>query len=400
MTHQDDPARRGRRDSAQTVSGRLPARNIRARVELFVRLGLAAIATLGVASMLSGATQPDALPANRAWSSFGFSYVVRVSPPASTHSVHVTIPLPSSDDDQTISELQLAAPVKVRVRKGKDGDQYAEVDVESSPTPSSFEVRVSFHVLRYERRFDLAAAIDPPGAFPKDVVPFLQPDKSVSGDETVAGISREQTQGLASPLDKARNIYEYVISTMRTDREAAGGCRSGVPGAAQQHAGNCAEFDSLFVALAQAAGIPARLQVGFLLPTGQYEGTVSGDHGWAEFYANGVGWVPVDISQASQDPSKRGDFFGAIDARRVVISMGRGLTDAHGRNSETSNSVAFPFVEMDGKPSAHYSVDLFFDQAKITSSRFVVVRKPIFAGGSWAVDSRSPRFPSQSVVLS
>ena len=103
--------------------------------------------------------------------------------------------------DRTISELQLAAPVKVRLRKDKDGNQYAEVVVDSSRTPSSFEVRVSFHVLRYERRFDMATAIDPPGAFPKDVVPFLQPDKSVSIDGAATSVVREQAQGIVSPLD-------------------------------------------------------------------------------------------------------------------------------------------------------------------------------------------------------
>ena len=194
MIHENDAERYGQRHSAQALSSRMCARNIRARVELFVRLALAAVATLGFAFMVSGATQPNPLPANRAWSTFDLSYVVRVSPPASTHSVRVTIPLPSSDDDQTISELQLAAPVKVRLRKDKDGNQYAEVVVDSSRTPSSFEVRVSFHVLRYERRFDMATAIDPPGAFPKDVVPFLQPDKSVSIDGAATSVGGRRAE--------------------------------------------------------------------------------------------------------------------------------------------------------------------------------------------------------------
>jgi transglutaminase-like putative cysteine protease len=370
------------------------ARNIRARVELFVRLALAAVATLGFAFMVSGATQPNPLPANRAWSTFDLSYVVRVSPPASTHSVRVTIPLPSSDDDQTISELQLAAPVKVRLRKDKDGNQYAEVVVDSSRTPSSFEVRVSFHVLRYERRFDMATAIDPPGAFPKDVVPFLQPDKSVSIDGAATSVVREQAQGIVSPLDKARNIYDYVISTMRDDRDAARGCRSNAAGTPQSNSGNCAEFDSLFVSMARAAGIPARLQIGFSLPGGEQEGLVSSDHSWAEFYANGVGWIPVDLSQASQDPGNRDNYFGAIDGRRVVISTGHDLEDGLDRQSASLNSVAYPRVEMDGRLFQNYSVDLFFDQSKVTSYRFVVVRRAIFAGGSWMTGSRSSRFPS------
>ena len=61
--------------------------------------------------------------------------------------------------------------------------------------------------------------------------------------------------------------------------------------------------------MVRASGIPARLKIGFSLPSGQKEGTINGYHGWAEFYVNGMGWIPVDASRAQQEPDKRDDFF-------------------------------------------------------------------------------------------
>ncbi len=63
-------------------------------------------------------------------------------------------------------------------------------------------------------------------------------------------------------------------------------------------------------------GIPARFEIGFPVP-GAAEGAIPGYHCWAEFFLDGVGWVPVDISEAWKDPKKHDYFFGTLDADRV-----------------------------------------------------------------------------------
>jgi hypothetical protein len=349
-----------------------------ARAGLFARFIVAAtLAAFSSAPPMSGATPPTPDPSNvsrQLSSSFNFSYVVRVTPPAGTHNVRVAIPLPSSDEFQEISEVEIEASVKVRVHNDKGGAQFAYFTMDSSRTQSPFQVRVTFHVERYERRIDLASAIDPPGPFPKGVAAFLRPDKSTPVDAAIASVSREQTQGLATPLEKAHSIYAYVVSTV--------------------HTANGADVDAEFVAMARAAGIPARLDSGFLLPEGQMEGIVSGDQSWAEFYVNGIGWIPVDASQAAQYPAKQDAFFGAIDARRVMISTGHVGDVPSAPLSSAQNSAVYPSIEMDGKPSPNFSLDFFFDEAKFTTTRFSVVRKAIFAVGAWMASGRSTRFPS------
>jgi transglutaminase-like putative cysteine protease len=354
-----------------------------------------AAATLTLALSTHGATPATPIAPRRSSSSFDFSYVVRVTPSPSTHNVRVWVPVPSSDEFQTISQVRLEAPVKVQMRKEvKYGDHYAYFTVHSSRTQSPFEIRLTFHVVRYERRLDLASAIDPAGPFPKDVAAFLQPDKLAPFDGVIASVAREQTRGLASPLEKARHIYEYVLSTMRYDHEgASAGCGDAL-WAFQSHRGNCTDFHSLFIGMARAAGIPARFEIGFVVPEGQKEGTVTGYHSWAEFFVNGIGWIPVDASQASQDPSQQDHFCGTIDARRVMVSMGRDISVMPAPQTGPFNYLVYPYIEMDVEPSPNYSIDFFFNEAQFISTPPSLIRKSIFAGGQWMTVGRSLRFPS------
>jgi transglutaminase-like putative cysteine protease len=335
----------------------------------------------GALSLRAGEPDPPASFASSPASvSFDLSYVVRVEPPAGSRKVRVWIPLPSSDQYQWISQLQLKGPMKVEFRKEpKYGDRYAYFDVDSDRVKTGFEIRVAFHVVRYERRSALASASDSTRPLPKEVAPFLQSDGFVPVDGVIASLSREQTDGVTGPLQKARKIYDYVISAVNRDPVGAGSGRGDALWAAESHHGDCTDLQSLFIGMARAAGIPARLAVGFSLPEGQKQGTIPGDHSWAEFYVVGVGWIPVDVWQASQDPGRRDDFFGALDAHRVMISMGRDLALTPAPQVGRLNYIAYPYLEADGKPSPVASLDLFFNAPGFQGAAPTVFRHPIFA---------------------
>ena len=64
------------------------------------------------------------------------------------------------------------------------------------------------------------------------------------------------------------------------------------------------------------------------IPLPQADGGIAGYHCWAEFYLAGVGWVPVDASEAWKNPAKRDFFFGrttsiAFSLPTVAISGSR-----------------------------------------------------------------------------
>ena len=72
----------------------------------------------------------------------------------------------------------------------------------------------------------------------------------------------------------------------------------------------------------------------------------------------GIGWIPVDASEAAKNPVKREYFFGAHDENRVEFSIGRDLTLNPKQAGEPLNYFVYPYAEVDGKAFA--SVDKFF----------------------------------------
>ena len=365
--------------SKASVSRLAPAHKRFMNLRVIPLLGVVALAA-GVPSLRAQEAAVSPAPASApSFAEFDFSYVVRVPPPENSRKVRVWVPLPSSDQYQTISQLDLTGPVKVQLhRETKYGDRYGYFEVDSSKVKAGFSIRLAFHVIRSERRANLAASGSSQKSFPKTVEPFLEADDLVPTGGLIQTLAREQTRGLTDPVQKARKIYDYVISAMSQDARDAGAGRGDALWAADSHRGDCTDFHSLFIAMARAAGIPARFAIGFSLPDGQEKGTVSGYRSWAEFYVTGHGWIPVDLWQAAQDPSRRDYFFGGLDAHRVLISLGRDVALAPFPQAGRLNYIAYPYFEADGKPSPVASMDFFFNVSGLQSPP-TIFRKLIFA---------------------
>ena len=84
--------------------------------------------------------------------------------------------------------------------------------------------------------------------------------------------------------------------------------------------GECGDFAALFIALSRAKGIPARPVVGYWAISG-----INQTHVWAEFYLEGLGWIPVDPTFGQTRPGIPGKpdyYFGSMDNRRVILNKG------------------------------------------------------------------------------
>jgi transglutaminase-like putative cysteine protease len=114
--------------------------------------------------------------------------------------------------------------------------------------------------------------------------------------------------------------------------------------------GCCTDLHSLFIALARAEGIPARLQMGYRLRPDR-EGT-SYDPSyrcWVEYWLEGSGWVPTDIVVAdSGEPDARASHWGKLDARRVWLWEGRGFNLAPAQGSPPIQTMHSGWAEIDG----------------------------------------------------
>jgi transglutaminase-like putative cysteine protease len=92
-------------------------------------------------------------------------------------------------------------------------------------------------------------------------------------------------------LTTARRIHQWVAGTVMYG--GFSGVERGALYALEQRRGDCSEFRDLFVALARAAGIPARQAAGYPLSADSSTLKPAGFHDWAEFLHDGV-WLIAD----------------------------------------------------------------------------------------------------------
>lgn len=313
--------------------------------------GFAVVALAGVGfSALGGRPRGQGISSR----SFEFQYVVRVPAlPVPSDELKIWIPLPPSDAHQHITDLHLTSPVPCRTHQEElNGNRFAFCQLNAAHAARPFDITLTFRAQRYEYR--VALPMDDPSpsieALPPAMARFLRPDRLVPIDGVIGNLSREQTAGITDPIEKARKIYDYVIHTMHYDHEGTGWGRGDAVWACSSRHGNCTDFHSLFIGMARAAGLPARFEIGFPLPQDRHQGEISGYHCWAEFYVEGIGWIPIDAAEAWQMPDKRDYFFGALDDNRVRFTRGRDLVLNPAQDRGPVNFVVYPYAEIDGKP--------------------------------------------------
>jgi transglutaminase-like putative cysteine protease len=328
-------------------------------------LVLGAVWSLGLALLLGSSgvlrSSPKA-PDTKAGSgkpdierTFQFTYRAEINDlPQQSKRVQIWIPLAASDTNQKVTVKRVESVVLTRMtREPAYGNRmlYAEID---GPKQSSFVVSVEYQVTRKQySKGDYSSLMQYnglPSHFSADTERLLRPDRLVPIDGMMKQIADEVTRDQQGDVQKAHALYEYVFKNLRYDKSGTGWGRGDSLWACDAKRGNCTDFHSLFISLARAELIPARFEIGFPLPETVHDGTIPGYHCWAEFYVDGAGWVPVDISEARKDPSKHDYFFGTLDANRIQFSQGRDLQLSPKQSGAPLNYFIYPYVEVDGSP--------------------------------------------------
>jgi transglutaminase-like putative cysteine protease len=287
---------------------------------------------------------------------FEFTYQVHFpATPGAAASPHLWIPLPQSDAFQDIRDLRIESAVShTESREAEYGNSFSAFTPTAAQLAAGFDVTLRFTATRREHKVSLdASAFKNVSAYaPRDpaLSRYLLPDKLVPLNETLATLAKEHTAGDTTAIQKARHIYEYVVSTMRYDKSGEGWGRGDAVWACTSKRGNCTDFHSVFIGMMRSVAIPARFEIGFSLPEGKSEGDIPGYHCWAEFYVDGLGWIPVDASEAWKNPAKHDYFFGAHDTNRVFFTYGRDIRLSADQKGDPLNYFIYPYAEANGRP--------------------------------------------------
>ncbi|WP_019669727.1 transglutaminase-like domain-containing protein [Eudoraea adriatica] len=270
-----------------------------------------------------------------------FEFHYEVTLPELREPAKMWIPIPQTDDYQTVELLTINAPTEHQILEEQNyGNSIFYMEL--SPEHSGKKLELVYDVQRREKM---------PYSDVSELEKYLNPSLlmpvgdrfKVLADSIIGSKNSEGT------IMQARALYDYVIDNMRYIKAGRYGTGDAVY-ACDALTGNCTEFHSLFISLARSAGIPSRFAVGASIPSDRDEGGIDGYHCWAEFYAEGK-WWPVDISEANKYSALATYYFGRHPANRIEFSKGRDLLIKPGPSSGPINFLAYPVMEIGITPA-------------------------------------------------
>jgi transglutaminase-like putative cysteine protease len=315
----------------------------------------ALLAALAIASAPALRAQAAQEPANV---TYNVEQTVTLSGiPEGSRTVKWWISIPGDDSNQEVLDLAASVPGKWSVVTEPDrGNRFLFTEVSSLSAPT-LTAKFNFTL----RRRAVLVAIDPQKVGPvTDSVrqvfagDLLQDAPHMEVTPAIAAMAAKACGAESNPAVEAKLLQTLVAgTTVHYSRDPSKSKFS--PGDAEtclaHGGGTCTDIHSLFIALARARGIPARLQMGYRLREANEGKNVDpGYRCWAEYFLPGYGWVPTDLVEA-EDPKGLGPdrWFSGLTARRLWLNQGRefNLPD-RASTSHRVNTMIIGYAEIDG----------------------------------------------------
>ncbi|MDD2384259.1 MAG: transglutaminase domain-containing protein [Sulfurospirillaceae bacterium] len=242
-------------------------------------------------------------------------------------------------------------------------------------------LEVTYTITTYERTSDFSKATAL-SKYSKEVARFLKPTAHIPTSGKVKELALQITKEAKTPLDKAKAIYLWVTENMYRDNSVIG-CGVGDAGKAIEQnllGGKCTDISSVFVALLRSVGVPAREIFGIRLGKSRFSKACGGsdekglakitgaEHCRAEFYINGLGWVPADPADVTKvilveqltlkDPlvqKVRDYFFGNWEMNWMGYNYGRDFVLSPEPTQKPLNMFGYPYAEVEDEVLDYYA---------------------------------------------
>lgn len=272
---------------------------------------------------------------------YAISYTVdiRVREAGAANALYLWMPKPVSSASQRVVELLGRKPEPL-VDTRRDASIFKFSNLQNGTSAS---VELAYLVEVYE----VETAVQPQqikaGGQPSPMeTAFTLPSALIPSDDpavakqAAAIVGREQ-----NPYAKAQRIYRWLIAEGGIQAEPLrdSGADAAL-NALENRRSDPYAAALLFCALARAAGVPAIPVAGVLV-----DGLSSGRrHYWAEFWIQGLGWVPLDpamgagavVISLNRRPDGETYYFGGMDNQRIAFSRGQTIVspmDPKGRTA-------------------------------------------------------------------
>jgi transglutaminase-like putative cysteine protease len=322
-----------------------------------------------------------AMPMEGRQATFDARHELKVVVPEGAKKLRIWFAMPQNDAASRVDGFKVEAPFPHRIEKDSEGNTAVYVEV-ADPAVKEFSIVETFTITRREILSGVSAAKTRPyeAADRAGKEKHLGANTNVIIDDGIRKLSAEIVGEEKNPVLAARKLYDWTLKNIdywvKDPKTRKASPVGSTEYCLRTRTGNCTDFHSLWMSLARAAGIPTRLIYGsfFKLELDGQDADQS-YHCWPEFFVPNVGWVPHDVAVADiyadtyevnkdnevlvrrttadgykgPDASKVDYYFGNIEERRVVWSVGRDLTLSPKQDGGPVNALAKAYVEVDGK---------------------------------------------------
>jgi transglutaminase-like putative cysteine protease len=268
--------------------------------------------------------------------------------------VRVWVPYPAETRDQTVVDASIDAPWPHELKSDGLGNRVLYMEGHGVP---GRDLVMRFTIDRKPSHGIPADEIRP--NTPLDPDRYRRAQRLIPLDGVIRQIAEKESRGMTSDEKKIRAFYDYVVRTMRYNKDGKGWGRGDAIWACDNKRGNCTDIHSLFIGMARSQGIAARFVIGFPIPTSSDAGPIGGYHCWSEYYDERRGWVPLDASEAKKS-GKTDAYFGALPNDRVEFTVGRDLILDPQQDGGPLNFFIYPYAEADGEVVAARDLEATF----------------------------------------
>jgi hypothetical protein len=327
-------------------------------------------------STVSAQTKPQPKQAT-----FEITNTFTVKVPDDAKHMRIWFAVPQHDAESKIQNFKVEAPHAVTYGTDSQGNKVGYLDLQQ-PKGEHIVIQETFKLTRSEILGHVDAAATRPLTEDEKtaMAAYLKPSTYVIVNDDMKALAAQIVGAETNPITMARKLYDWTLENIDYWVKDPDHLKASSVGSTEYclrtKTGNCTDFHALYTSLARAAGLPSRIVYGSLLkPTLNGMDVDASYHCWVQVYAPNIDWLTLDVAVADiytsgvkvndknaklmelttavgykgADPEMIDYYFGNLDERRVVWSVGRDLQMEPAQEAGPVNALPKMYVEVDGK---------------------------------------------------
>lgn len=270
--------------------------------------------------------------------------------------IDLWLPIAQDTDGQIVSSVTVRYPdggtIGVEPRYGnKIWHKRFEAPFDDDLHDGTLGAEIVFAIARTEIVIEQAKSLAKNPRAKTELATYLEENTLIPIDtEPIKKIAADLKLADDPPIVAARKVYDWLIDQFKYDFTAPGAGIGDVRWACDSKTGDCSDYSATFIAVMRNQGIPADHEFGYPIRVKKDEGRILFYHCWPRFYVEGVGWIPLDISEADKHPELRDYNFGSQSVDLLKFTHSRDITLVPKQAGPPLNKFIYPYAEIDGAP--------------------------------------------------